>query len=399
VIAGVPMDFPFAPVCRKEVAAVEWFTLDNLPSATFAVLPFIRPLREWIRQHKEHNKKDRGNKSRERGKKSNQTTSSSKRQGSRGRNDSSRGRVVQSGGDNDDLIASGLAQAGDVSGWSEDDMFTTNERMLSRKVEYDGNPHVFVEEALSRTDPHAFRIVGGAFLNSNASGGDGAAGLLAPPPDQSQLQPIFRSSDQPSKVEGLTPFFTEDGATPWGEVVPEAKVERTRGEESGKKGRARRQTPARRTIAPLADVQSDNDTNRDASVVHDLLPTDAQITAQSQSAKLSPKQSALSLQHERNMEFIHEWVAKLPRDSTLMDPPFRLDTDAIRIHVEASDQLRRSTEQERSGATTVVPRSDEAFIRQWVANLPKPAPTKRFGVFQLDADAIMARTEGCSSYK
>jgi mRNA-decapping enzyme subunit 2 len=400
VIAGVPIDFPFAPVCRKEVAAVEWFTLDNLPTSTFAVLPFIRPLRDWIRQHKEHNKKDSGNKSRERGKKSNQTTSSSKRQGSRGRNDSSRGRVVQSGGDNDDLIASGLAQAGDLSGWSEEDMFTTNERILSRKVEYDGNPHVFVEEALSRTDPHAFRIVGGAFLNSNPSDGIGIAGLLAPPPDQSQLQPIFRSNDQPSKVEGLTPFFTEDGATPWGEVIPEAKVERTKRDESGKKGKARRQNPARRAIAPLADVQSDNDTIKDTRLVQDLLPTDAQITAQSQSAKLPSKQSALSLQHQRNMEFIQEWAAKLPRPMkgiTLMDPPFRLDTEAICIHVEVSDQVRRETEQERRGATTVVPQSDEDFIRQWMAKLPKPAPTKRFGVFQLDADAIMTRAEGCSS--
>jgi hypothetical protein len=39
---------------------------------------------------------------------------------------------------------------------------------------------------------------------------------------------IFRGSGQPSKVEGLTPFFTEDGATPWGEVVPEAKVQRAK---------------------------------------------------------------------------------------------------------------------------------------------------------------------------
>jgi hypothetical protein len=46
--------------------------------------------------------------------------------------------IVQSGGDSDDLIASGLAQAGDISGWSEEDMFTTNERTLLRKVKYDG---------------------------------------------------------------------------------------------------------------------------------------------------------------------------------------------------------------------------------------------------------------------
>ena len=33
--------------------------------------------------------------------------------------------------------------------------------------------------------------------------------------------------------------------------------------------------------------------------------------------------------------------------------------------------------------------ADMAYIRQWVANLPKPRPTRHFGEFKLDANAIV----------
>jgi hypothetical protein len=35
---------------------------------------------------------------------------------------------------------------------------------------------------------------------------------------------------------------------------------------------------------------------------------------------------------------------------------------------------------------------DMAFVQQWVANLPKPKPSKHFGAFKLDADALLAGT-------
>jgi mRNA-decapping enzyme subunit 2 len=312
VIAGVPEDFPFAPVSRKEVSNIAWFGIENIPPS-FGVLPFMKPLRNWIKKKAKKKQRDqssgkgRESKSRERGKKS--ATPHRSRHGSRGRNDS-RGRVVQS--ENDDLVASGLANTGDSSGWSEEDMFLVNEKILGRKVEYDGNPHVFAEEGLSKADPHAFRIVGGSFLNS------GGAGSLAPPPDRSRLQPLFRNE---ARVEGLTPFFSEDGATPWGEVVQEVKICESTTRSSATNKKKTKQLPKH----PQEIVGLDDDDGG-------ILPTDAQITSKSQASKSS---STLQQQYERDME----------------------------------------------------------FVRQWVANLPKPTPTKHFGVFKLDADAIMAQAE------
>ena len=103
----------------------------------------------------------------------------------------------------------------------------------------DGNPHDFAEKGFDvqgegRVDPHAFRVVGGAFMNSAADGG----GVLSAPPDVSKLQPLMnaraRAGSKGSQVSGLssdvdggemdddglglTPFFSE-GKAPWEESV------------------------------------------------------------------------------------------------------------------------------------------------------------------------------------
>ena len=94
----------------------------------------------------------------------------------------------------------------------------------------DGNPHDFAEKGFDvqgegRVDPHAFRVVGGAFMNSAGDGG----GVLSAPPDVSKLQPLMnaraRAGSKGSQVSGLssdvdggemdddglglTPFFSE----------------------------------------------------------------------------------------------------------------------------------------------------------------------------------------------
>ena len=321
VVVGVPEDFPFAPVARKEVSNVNWFPLDSIPKPSFGVTPFLNPLRQWIKKQKKKSRdksagRDKSTtKSRERGKKA--ATPKKTRTGSRGRNSSSRGRndsrgrVVQ---EDDDLVEAGLASTGETSGWSEEDMFSANEKLMGRKVEYDGNPHVFAEEGLSKTDPHAFRVVGGSFLNSGV-------GSLAPPPERSRLQPLFRKDDENNNdaVEGLTPFFSDDGVTPWGEVVQDAKVEAgTKStKKKKKKGGQSNQKP-----------QLSTDPNDDAGGDDGIFMTDAQITEKSQTEKAASS-------YEQDME----------------------------------------------------------FVQQWVANLPKPVATKHFGLFRLDADAIMAQAE------
>lgn len=333
VVNGVPEDFPFEPVARKEVSSIEWFPLDNLPKATFGVLPFVHSLREWIRKqqkkHQSSSKNSTRDKSTGRSAKTGRDHSNSKstRNNSRGRNSNGRGRRNDSRGsvvqEDDDLVEAGLASMGESSGWSEEEMFSTNERLIGRKIEYDGNPHVFAEEGLSNGDPHAFRIVGGTFLNSS-----GGIGSLAPPPERSLLQPLFLSGEQSNIVEGLTPFFSSDGATPWGEVVPDAKAETNSAREiSATTAKKQRDVKSKqKTIQPTTCVEHPT-----KSHVDDMFLTDRQITQKSQSEKCSSLSFTAS--YDQSM----------------------------------------------------------ALVRQWVENLPKPVPTKHFGLFRLDVAAIMAQ--------
>ena len=48
VCRGVPEDFEFEPVARKEVSEVSFFNVDDLPKKTFNVLPFMKGLRRWM---------------------------------------------------------------------------------------------------------------------------------------------------------------------------------------------------------------------------------------------------------------------------------------------------------------------------------------------------------------
>ena len=340
VVSNVPEDFPFAPVCRKEVSNIVWCDLDNLPP-TFAVLPFMKSLRVWIKKklniapdnnanaRDASTSKSRNNRSRERNKIATPQ-----------RKNNSRSRVVQR--DDDDVVATGLAQKGDVSGWSEEEMFRVNEQLLGRKIDYDGNPHVFAEEGLSKTDPHAYRIVGGSLLNSQHSATSNASSL-ALPPDRSRLQPLFRSDTLDSSatsVDGFTPFFSKEGATPWGEIVPEIMepnfstprsvgVPRVTKQQKATSKSKKEKTRLSGSIAATAE--------------YDMLPTDAQITAKSQATKLGATStpelasvlSQLQLQYEQDMEYIRQWVANLPKaEPTRFGGVFSLDIDAIMAQVE-----------------------------------------------------------------
>lgn len=101
-------------------------------------------------------------------------------------------------------------------------MFETNSRLQGgRIVAYDGNPHAFAERGFAvddnndKIDPHSFRVVGGSFMNSLH--GDKLANTTEA---ASRYQPLVREE---GGVAGLQPFFSEQGATPWGDVVDEAK--------------------------------------------------------------------------------------------------------------------------------------------------------------------------------
>jgi 8-oxo-dGTP pyrophosphatase MutT (NUDIX family) len=50
VCRGVPMDFSFEPVCRKEVGDIQWHALSDIPKKSYAVIPFVKQLKRWIKR-------------------------------------------------------------------------------------------------------------------------------------------------------------------------------------------------------------------------------------------------------------------------------------------------------------------------------------------------------------
>jgi len=230
VCCGVPENFPFEPVCRKEVDIIEWVDLRDIKEyKTFAVLPFIGKLKKWIKQRNTNNnkkkKKDRKNKSRPKSRDKSRPKSSG-RDASNGRDHSTQ---KQRRRNSKALVDSGLiSSTGESTRWTEEEMFATNSKLQGgRIVEYDGNPHAFAEKGFGvddeatgsqRIDPHSFRVVGGSFMNS--AHGDKLATASNPEEMAAKYQPLVRDGADGGKLQ---PFFSQHGMTPWGETVDEAK--------------------------------------------------------------------------------------------------------------------------------------------------------------------------------
>ena len=251
---------------------------------------------------------------------------------SRSRNNS-RGKVRE----DDPLTETGLAAAGEEDGWDETAMFKANERILGRKITYDGNPHYFAEKGFDGMDPHAFHVVGGSFMNS------GGITKLAPPPQQSKLQPLFRKEAEEGELQ---PFFSQGGETPWGEVVSDAQAEDAKKTKKSKKKGANEQAPedAGRALLKILQKgggQQSSDSKAATNDSLDIFMTDAEITARSQQEKAEESNDTLTAMKQKRQ-------ANLARD-----------------------------------------RDTRASLRKWVKDLPQAPATSQFGDFRFDVDAIM----------
>jgi mRNA-decapping enzyme subunit 2 len=345
ICIGVPEDFPFEPVARKEVSQVSWFDLDSnsLPKRSFGVLPVMGKLRKWIKTHcKTKNKsraKSRGkNQSTGRPKSTGRDKSAgqdnpNKRHGSASSRSKQQRTTIQT--TQDPLVDAGLADIGDVNRWSEDDMFKANEALLGRRVEYDGNPHVFSEQGFGGNDPHAFRVVGGGFMNS----GDGLSNIINAQQAAKQYQPLVKEGDEDGDALPLTPFFTQGGETPWGEVVAEAALENASsattnssapnpgdallqmlqgggtsggggGSQTAKSSSNNKSKSKKKQFKSSSKTTNNPATSYDDDDGLDVL-TDAQITRSSQ-ARHQQKQKRMQDQYEKDSAFIQQWVANLP---------------------------------------------------------------------------------------
>ena len=365
VCRGVPEDFPFEPVARKEVKDTQWFDIYDIPKKSYAVIPFIKPLRRWIRK----NAKDtlaadssNGNKRSKSQKKGGRDGSTKKgrassRASSRG---ASRGKVRE----DEDLALSGLAAPGDEKGWTAEDMFKANEMLTGKKTEYDGNPHVFAERGFDGIDPHAFRVVGGGFMNS----GEGIQGL-APAPEKSRLQPLFREGNGDDGEE-LTPFFSKDGATPWGEVVKEevgtpsaTGKKQTKGKKSKKK--KNKEDAAGEKEEPL---------NAGKTLLSMLQGKGVAIKMET---KEEDKESSVS-------DAGGTFGAKTALGIFMTDKEITSRSQNEKLGVRAQEIKQDSR--------TIMKRDDDEHIihmRKWAENLPQTFATDVFGDFRFDQEAIL----------
>jgi mRNA-decapping enzyme subunit 2 len=445
VCRGVPEDFPFEPVARKEVAEVAWHELTNLPKNTFGLIPFVGQLKGWIKRDnkkkgllvsgsgtrsgstpKTPSSQQSANSPRPRGKQpryddvdgddgfvltpyfnddgstpwgdddvvtpgnaschggghiatpTNNTIKGTNKQrdGSRAKQlqlqqpqrDGSRGkkrsdsRATSRGSSaaaaaaatrevlaTDPLVLSALASPGESNRWTENEMFTANEALLGRKITYDGNPHDFAEKGFDisengRNDPHAFRVVGGTFMNSKEGG------ALSLPPEAQKLQPLMsRRRSVSTEVSGLSvdaggvedggrmiPFFSDDGKAPWEDCYVDS-------------GGTRSSSRGLPILDDLRHGGSAADNAKDITIVQkalegslatldDLFMTDREITARSQKEKLTI----------------------LPKKADKSDKTSANNNEQHRV-----------------------------WMKQWVQQLPQSQPTKEFGDFRLDVNAVM----------
>ena len=372
VCRGVPEDFPFAPVSRKEVKDIQWFDIYDIPKKSYAVTPFIKQLRRWIRKNAKdtlavdsgNSGNNKRNKSQKKGGRDGSTKKgrASSRASSRG---APRGKVRE----DEDLALSGLASPGDEKGWTAEDMFKTNEKLTGEKSEYDGNPHVFAEKGFDGIDPHAFRVVGGGFMNS----GEGIQGL-APAPQKSRLQPLFRERDD-GDGEELTPFFSEDGATPWGDLVKE-EADTT----AASAATATDKRPAKSKKAKKKKRKEEEPTNAGKTLL----------------SMLQGKGGAISTETKDEEK---ELPASPPETSGPKTPLDVFMTDREITSRSQAEKVGGSTKKASRSSGKVTKGEDEhiIYMRQWAKSLPQAPATDTFGDFRFDQEAILKAMLGVSA--
>jgi mRNA-decapping enzyme subunit 2 len=423
ICRGVPETFPFDPVARKEVSEVAWHDLNSLPKHTYAVLPFLGQLRRWIkRDNRKRGREDyadagggekRANSraaSRSNSRSKNQTPdprsdTPSSRKGSapkqrsspqkNNNRDRSRGKQKPRSDskeveDDDPLVQSALASPGESNRWTEEEMFATNERILGRKVTYDGNPHEFAEkgfgivgEGAGRVDPHAFRVVGGNFMNSNDTN-------ISAPPDVSALQPLaarVRSGSRGSSGageddddDGLVPFFSEENAI--GSLMPSMgamDVSHNGNDEAPQAVLSAGSIQSNsKGLALLSRLRLGGGGDEERAG-RDAVESKQMTTKQQKSAK-SKDTTPLEGKSDENQDWFltdNEITARSQKEKLC------LTLDAASPSLE----LASSQNSETRGVD-----QDEhlTWMKQWASNLPRAPATKEFGDFHFDVNTIMS---------
>jgi len=372
---------------------------------------FLNQLKRWIRKSSKQQRQANKNSNNKRTSRSNsnkqnsetRSSSSSKKRVSENRNStgrSSRGKIRN---EQDKLVLSGLANIGDEKGWTEDDMFRRNEQMLGRKVEYDGNPHEFALKGFDGgIDPHAFHVVGGTFMNDVTGNG-----VLARAPDVSRLQPLFRNENSDVNTESsnnndendnedFKPFFSDQGATPWGDVVTEAKTDEE--DDNHNKGataarKSSRQKKKQQRKQPSRSRASSDESNSSYS------PNKATGTPAFLGGSNASGLALLSLLNGKGEDSITTSQMERSQNEDNNHDVFLTDVEITKISQESKSKTKKSERKMRTDdqslstkeKSTPIEIEDEhlKYLRQWVKQLPEAQSTEYFGDFRFDVGAIM----------
>eukprot|EP00536_Pseudo-nitzschia_multiseries_P013064 jgi/Psemu1/68588/estExt_Genemark1.C_5340021 len=385
VCPGVPEDFPFEPVCRKEVDNIEWIDLRDVKEyKSFAVLPFLGKLKKWIKRRsngsayttkekKTKKKKERkNNKSRPKSRpKSRDKSNARDKSSSRQRSSRKKGR--------EQLVDAGLmASMGDSTRWTAEEMFAANSKLQGgRIVEYDGNPHEFAEKGFGiddqatgqkRVDPHSFRVVGGSFMNSQH--GDQLADVGANA--GAKYQPLVRNrKDDDEDDDGLQPFFSQHGATPWGDVVEGVQSDDDDDAQSFADDDDLATDSGRASQDLLSIIQKGSSTKAEKS-------SRSKSEKQQQSKQQKPVSGEYDYDNSDNDdEFMifatdKEITAKRQRDH---ERQHKKEQERQR-GLTASSSSRANRHEERRQQLLTQYEKDMAFVHQWVENLSNPVNFK-----------------------
>jgi len=395
VCRGVPESFPFSPVARKEVGAIEWHDLNNLPKKTYAVHPFMSQLKRWIRNYNKRNKK--------REKKKRAGSSVKGRSNSQG---SSRSNSIID--EKDNLFRSGLGNVGDENGWDENDMLRKNEELIGHKIQYDGNPQKFAAKGFDGVDPHAFRVVGGKLMNSAIVDSNEKAS------DKIKLQSLLNRNgvtEEEEKLKGkdLQPFFAANGATPWGELMAEALSEETsktarKNDKINEKKIDLGSSNSFDVTSPSIGVESFKNVSSNSQGLsilnmirggsgsnNDLIQGNKKdighiIPAVSESAPdpPSPDVDAILTNEDSIIIGQSEHIKKIKAKNLTPKNDDQGDEGKTRLtHVRKEKQVAKVNETKTSECSTM------ERMREWVHTLPYSEPTKHFGDFRFDVNAIM----------
>ena len=450
ICRGVPEEFPFEPVARKEVSEVDFHEIENLPQKTFGVLPFIGQLKKWIKKDNKRRgrrnatPKGRKGSSAKRRESSNVkprnniddkqedvglqpffaddgaapwedsvqnddqgSTSKSKRAGSKKRDasrgkkgskkrNSSRGRSVVD--EDDPLVVSALASPGESDRWTEDDMFAKNEEILGRKITYDGNPHDFAEKGFSvegdkKVDPHCFRVVGGSFMNDASGGG---VGRVSAPPEASAMQPLVArarsaSKGESSAVSGMTSEGTDMGAdlvlTPFFSEEGKAPWE---GPSDGGVAVTRLQSTEPAAIRSAREEPASN--AKGLSLLSKLRKGSSAIKPSGdetpKNAVVRPDESGVT---SEVFMTDREITARSQKEklSSAQAPTKEAQTAPVDTPLPPID-VPKNKSNHNQHQPGVYESSHLKWMRQWARNLSESEPTEAFGDFRLDVDAVMA---------